>query len=213
MRWPVGRTICPLCNGVKERLVIVCPFCRQKIENFQYHNPLFAGDFRLYRVASYREFRKVHLRFKYGGQTQLARVMAMLMLQSYLGSLPDAVEAADVIVYVPSTRVRLGQRGYNTSELLARWLGKYMDKPVRALLKRKNGPKQTGLDEGERLKNVQGIFSINKRIHTKCIKFGDPSILLLDDVCTSGATMAEAVRTLVNHGYVNVAGLCFLSKR
>ncbi len=143
----------------------------------------------------------------------MAQVMAMLMLQSYLGSLPSAGEKADLIIYVPSTRVRMGQRGYNTAELLARWLGKYMDRPVRALLKRKNGPKQTELDVGKRQKNVQGIFRINQRIHTKCIKFEDQRILLVDDVCTSSATMVEAVRTLANHGYSNVAGLCFLSKR
>ena len=208
---PVRRRVCPLCQGRKEACELVCPSCRIKIDNVQLRNPLFTGDFRLYRVASYRDFRRVHLRFKYGGQTQLAPDLAMLMVQAYLGSL--AGETADLITYVPSTGVRLGQRGYNTAELLARWVGRYLNRPVRPLLRRRNGPKQTGLERGQRKQNIQGVFRVDRRQHARCIKMGLPGILLVDDVCTSGATAEEAVRTLVNHGYVHVAMLCLFSKR
>lgn len=204
--------LCPLCGKTKNEQEMLCVSCRQKINNFQQHNPLLAGDFLLYRVASYKDFRQVHLRFKYGGQTQLAKTMAMLMLQTYLACISDASQLPDLITYVPSTRVRLGQRGYNTAELLAKWLGRYMDRPVKLLLKRKNSPKQTNLGTMERQENIRGVFAVKGSIQKLCINSSRQRIMLVDDVYTSGATMSEAVCTLSASGYAYITGICFLSK-
>ncbi|QRN86783.1 ComF family protein [Clostridia bacterium] len=163
-------------------------------------------------MASYKDFRQVHLKFKYGGQTQLAKTMAMLMLQAYLGNIPDASQLPALITYVPSTGVRVGQRGYNTAELLAKWLGRYMDRPVRCLLKRKNSPKQTNLATTERRENIHGVFTVNQSIQKRCINFEKQRVLLVDDVFTSGATMTEAVCTLSACGYAHIVGICFLAK-
>ncbi len=203
---------CPICGKGKERGQLVCRFCRIKIDNYAKTNPKYLSFMRMYRVYAYREeFRQLHLRLKYGGQTHLAPLVATLMLQAYLSKLANQTETADLIVFIPSTHMRMGQRGFNVSELLARQIGQALDKEVVPLLCRHGGKKQTDLSGDERIANMQETFFLSKKYHKKCIKYINPRILLIDDVRTSGATMNSAASVLLEGGYERIVGLCFLS--
>jgi ComF family protein len=95
---------------------------------------------------------------------------------------------------MPLHTLRYAERGYNQSEMLAKGLSKVLGVPMSAkILKRiKNTPSQTGLNAVERQKNVSGAFRVVKPgvIIAK-------TVLLVDDVKTTGATMNECARVLM----------------
>lgn len=101
--------------------------------------------------------------------------------------------AADFVVPMPTTLLHRLDRGYNPSALLARHLSKRIGKPyLKGILLRRGHPKrQAGLSEDDRRKNVKGTFRVRK---------GDvlrgKTVLLVDDVLTTGSTLSEAAKEL-----------------
>ncbi len=106
------------------------------------------------------------------------------------------------LVPVPLHASRLRQRGYNQSALITKALGKQLAVPVVELLVRqKKTRSQVGLDKDERRVNIKGAFAVRSQ------KEMPQSILLLDDVVTSGATLLEAAKTLKKAGVSEVYGI------
>ena len=103
----------------------------------------------------------------------------------------------DCIVYVPLTTLSLIKRGYNQSRLLATSLSKRVQTPVvyGALKRVKQARAQKGLTREQRTENVKGVFKIQKRKEIK-----DKSVLLVDDVMTTGSTVNEISRLLLSAG-------------
>jgi ComF family protein len=99
----------------------------------------------------------------------------------------------NVIVPVPLHPKRLRWRGFNQSVLLGRELGRIFDLPLDPFLLQREveTPPQTQLSEEERRRNVRGAFVVNPSNSVE-----NRSILLLDDVYTSGATVNECSRCL-----------------
>ena len=101
-----------------------------------------------------------------------------------------------VVTWVPTTAARRRARGFDQSELLARALARRIDRPCRVLLRRYPGPPQTGRDRAARAANV--AFDARRTRRT-------PSIVLVDDVCTTGATLRAAHQALRASGTTDVA--------
>jgi ComF family protein len=103
----------------------------------------------------------------------------------------------DMIVPIPLHGTRLGERGYNQSEKLAEGISSVLKIPIakKHLVKRtRQTPSQTGLTLEERQKNMQGAFALtDKGIEA----LRNKKILLVDDVMTTGATMASATEAIV----------------
>ncbi len=130
--------------------------------------------------------------FKYQNKTYLAKTMIGLMERN---PLPLIMDQYDRLVPVPLHRNRLRQRGYNQSLLLAREISCRYRVPVddRILKRARDSVPQVELTGAEREKNVKGVFSLA----------GDPaerSVLLVDDVFTTGATVDECARVLLKGG-------------
>ncbi len=106
-----------------------------------------------------------------------------------------ALADVDAIVPVPLYPRRQRARGYNQAELLARELGRWTKRPVqpRALLRIKDTPSQTGLTPAQRIENVRGAFAARSKLDLG-------RILLVDDVCTTGATLNACARVLKRAG-------------
>ena len=121
-------------------------------------------------------------------------------LKKKSSSLKDLPEA-DFIFPVPLHAKRLRQRGYNQAQLLARaFFYKEKNKIKNDILTRcRNTPPQTGLDGAERRKNLKNAFCVNN----KDLVSGK-TILLVDDVFTTGTTVNECARVLVKAGADNV---------
>lgn len=106
-----------------------------------------------------------------------------------------------VIVPIPLHPSKLKSRGYNQSEILATLLGKQLELSVESLLARsKKTTPQFGLKRDERFKNMEEAFEVIKEVKNK-------TILLVDDVLTTGATLSAAARVLKKSGAKKVFGV------
>jgi len=150
---------------------------------------------------------------KYGGLPRIADDLAGAMdaTAPRLGA-----DAASVLVPIPLAPRRLRQRGYNQSEWLAEALGRRWRMPVaRNLLSRvRETATQTALTPETRLANVAGAFAAERGVGrlTPGRRPGvsrDSTFILVDDVFTTGATLAEAARALEQAGARTVLGVTF----
>ena len=129
-------------------------------------------------------------RFKFLGETGLARALADLMRHAPWIEL--TVEAADVVIPMPLSAARLRERGFNQAWLLAHQLAP--DKLDAFILQRRDHERhQVGASRLARQQQVQGSFWVPSeqlaRVHGR-------RLLLIDDVMTTGATLFEAARVL-----------------
>lgn len=157
-----------------------------------------AGKYRCQIIRSALVFgpqvRAVVHAFKYASRTHLAEELANYMAAQW--PLYPQLAQAQVLVAVPLHRKKRRSRGYNQSELLAQALGRRLHLPVdNALLERvRNTPSQTEFGREGRLQNMQGAFAcrLPQRVKGK-------TVLLIDDVATTGATLegcAEALKSV-----------------
>jgi len=193
----------------------MCTCCGIPFKSQQDHDHL-CGDcishpkkFRLARAAMPydQQLMAVIHRFKYAAKTQLARPLGGLMLSVFLRQWEG--EKVDLILPVPLHRQKIRSRGFNQSYLLIHgWkaVAKAMhitlsDIPIHTdvLTRSKPTVAQTGLGRRQRLKNVKGVFSLRfpEKIYGK-------TVLLVDDVYTTGATVNECARILLKFGAVRV---------
>lgn len=131
--------------------------------------------------------------YKYSRRFYLGPLLVRLLAESGLHW-----DSYDVLVPVPlHWRRRLG-RGFNQSHLLAHGLGKKIGKPSAHFLARKRGmPPQAGLSVEERRQNVEDVFQIAGR---KRSALQGASLLLVDDVLTTGATANACAKILKSAG-------------
>jgi len=146
-------------------------------------------------VEYYEAGKDIIREFKFNGQSSLARDMASLMAEAV--SLRFADESFDIVVAAPMRRRAQADRGYNQSELLARELARLLELPYRkgALRKLRDTEHQAALGAGDRLVNLEGAIGVSKDFSAK-----DMTVLLVDDIMTTGATINECVRALKRSG-------------
>jgi ComF family protein len=182
--------ICPKC-GKPQPDGIICPKCVSWRNNIDGIRSPFKFDGTL---------REAILQFKYKNLTCLAKPLAIL-LNEYMKYNPLSVQA---IIPVPLNSKRLRERGYNQSDLLAKELSKLTSIPEdTGCLKRTKYvlPQAKTKSLEERLNNTYQAFScINSRVRYS-------SVLLLDDVSTSGATLDACAKALKDAGVLSVWGL------
>jgi len=141
---------------------------------------------------------------KYRDRVDLAPMMAGWMLRASDG----AVEACDAIIPVPLHRSRMLSRKFNQAAELARYLACLSGKPLApaTLLRVKRTEQQVGLGARAREENVRGAFAIARGRENDV--FGK-RIVLVDDVYTTGATVAAATRVLRKAGASDITVLTF----
>jgi len=137
-------------------------------------------------------------RLKYQGARHLADPLSSCALRS-IGPLPPF----DAVIPIPLHPTRLAQRGFNQSGLLARSIGRALDVPVveDKLRRIRDTPSQITLTVVERRRNVQGAFATDPGVLI------GKSILLVDDVATTGSTLRAAAFALRHAGARSVDGL------
>jgi len=154
----------------------------------------------LFAAASYQNFlvKKIIRAFKYEPYLkELAGELSFLIITHF--KILDKTPEIDFIIPVPLSKKKLKWRGFNQAEEIAKGVAKYLRKPVlnNILLKIKETPSQTDLNQSERRKNVKDAFSLKSDFLNE-IK--GKKILLIDDIFTTGSTMAECARILKEEG-------------
>ena len=149
---------------------------------------------------------------KYRKNEKILNIFCKIFYEYILGELADKALFFDfknpILVPIPSSRNRLKERGYNQCELITEEIaridgGKNFTLSKNFLEKVKDSPSQTSVkNRKERLKNLKDCFKI-----VSLEKIINSNIILIDDVITTGATMSEAKKTLLNAGARQV--LCF----
>ena len=201
----LGGFLCPECLGKLSRLLpplcpncgrpqasgIICPDCWQRQTEIDGIRSLFRFD---------DIIRKAIHQLKYRNLKAISPCLAEL-LADYLISNPLPGEA---LMCVPLHTRRLRERGYNQSNLLARRLGERIDLPVieNCLIRvKQTQPQVRAADVEERRRNVADAFMCrDERVNGR-------QIILIDDVCTSGATLESCAVALKNKGATSVWGL------
>lgn len=144
--------------------------------------------------------RAVH-RLKFRGKTSYAKPLALYMATEAIRSFPNL---PDVVVWAPVSAGRLRQRGYDQSRLLAEETAALLGLPLADALEktRETPPQSTLTDKTERRRNARGAYVCRdpEAVHGK-------SVLLIDDVRTSGATLHECAVALTAAGAETVYGL------
>jgi len=126
------------------------------------------------------------------------------LLRSYLSYCRIAIPSGALLIPIPLHKKRERTRGFNQSLLIATALGEKLGMEVRGdiLRKTKKTTPQMELSREERLKNMDGVFAVSD---TSIVR--NRTILLLDDVKTTGATLENAARVLRSAGAKRVWAL------
>jgi len=195
----------PRCGGCGQPGQWLCPACQPqvhyvKLQTCGERGSLPWGDTALQRIYSAAWFeeplRSVIHNFKYKGQKALRKPLTEILLEHW----EAASQPADLIVAVPLHPKREKERGYNQSYLLAAELSRTTGIPVarNALRRTRHTTPQVSLKMLERWHNVHDAFQ------------GDPAalsgnrVLLIDDVCTTGATLEACGRAALAAGAQSV---------
>ena len=145
-------------------------------------------------------------KYKYGGEKFLADLLADL-LKAKLETEKDLLREIDLLMPVPLHPSRFRERGFNQAELLARRLGRSLARPliINNLCRIKKLAPQSTLSRSERLNNLREAFAVK---HPHQLK--NKTVLLIDDVMTTGTTASEIAGVLKKAGakkvYVAIVG-------
>ncbi len=208
---PRGHLICPDCLKivpfVQEPTCLCCgkEIASEEIEycyDCSHHTRSFQGGYAL--VVYDPVMRESVRRFKNGGRMEYADWYAEALWQQYGGELRQL--EIDAIVPVPLHRSRRNERGYNQAELLARRLAKKLGVPVlsKALVRTRKTTAQKYLGGRERQKNLEAVFGAGRQ------SVAGQTLLLVDDIYTTGGTAEACTRVLLAAGAqaVYLANIC-----
>lgn len=131
---------------------------------------------------------------KFSARLDLADVFGRLLAQR-----EDAGRAGDLVIAVPLSFERESERGYNQSLAIARNYARCLDLPLAEgrLLRVRHAPPQQSLTGAERRRNVRGAFGVNGSLQAG-------TVVVIDDVMTTGSTLDEVAATLKRAGVARV---------
>ena len=185
----VHAPVCPSCGGELSGILEICPDCLHAPQKFPWKRGIA-----VFRMTG--GIQEAIYRYKYRNHPEYARALGQLAA----GALRESGIRPDLIVPTPLHWFRYCRRGYNQADLLAQRIGRELNLPTAHLLRRKKWTRQQArLDRAERIRNLEGAFSIRDSTNCK-----GRCILLVDDVMTTGSTLAAGARVLLDAGAAEV---------
>lgn len=200
---PYGEKVCPEC--VEKRKMLTAPYCmkcgKKLADDGEFCGDCSGKQHAFVRGRALYEYESVAAsiyRFKYGGRQEYAEFFGE-ELSFYLGDFVREI-GPDALIPIPLHKKRQRKRGYNQAALLARVLGQQTGTLVleKYLVRVKNTIPLKRLNPKERQNNLKKAFII----HKNDVKL--KTVILVDDIYTTGSTMDEAARTLIGCGVQNV---------
>lgn len=181
---------CPYCGRVIYREYYACEDCKRKMPDVPTVSRV-EGGYRCTAPFMYKdEFSEAVKALKFSGREQYAKPLAFAVVGALQCSGVNL--DFDYVACVPMHAVQKRERGYNQSELLARECARFLGTEyIDALEKFKKNKVQHTLSGSERRNNVKGVYrAVDKE------KLKGKRILLIDDIVTTGSTLAECSKIL-----------------
>ncbi len=180
--------LCKICGKpiTVPRGDLICNLCRKKKYSFIQNVTRYLYD---------GNARNAIIRMKFRGNNQwIALSLGKLLAETVVEEYADIT--FDCVTYVPISKKRMRDRGFNQSELIAGQISQRLGVPLfhNTLVKIKDNPKQSRLKAALREKNVKGVYQYGTD------SVADMTVLLVDDVYTTGATLNECARMLKKSG-------------
>ncbi len=187
--------ICPYCRKVVRLGDFACEKCAEAFPTEPYIRRAVGGYLSV-SAAPYKDnYAAAILSFKFHNmtqhKTQLAIPVAKAVWQEF------AHIDFDFVTCVPLHKRNLSERGYNQSELIAKEMAQMLSIPYTNALKktRFNQPQHSMKGVSKRASNVKGVYKA-----TDPILIQGKTILLIDDIITTGNTLGECANILIKHG-------------
>lgn len=204
----LNKNTCYICRENRDdRREFFCSDCYESLDlkNERICQPVEYFDHIYYSALYNRFLREVIRDFKFHGKNYLSKPLGELMLDTIK---KNEIDDIDLVLAVPMHGRKEAKRGYNQSELLARYIGKKLNIEVSRnnLIKTKNTRPQSSLDSLERRDNLKGVFTVKRKDFFLARK-----ILLVDDIMTTGTTLAECGKVLYEAGVEKIVGLTLVS--
>lgn len=198
---------CPFCGRVLEHSGI-CPRCEKALPWIEDGQGLWECDGGVVCAAPlwYQELaREGILRFKFQGMAAAAEPLGELVARCAAERFSGEF---DTVTWVPVSKKRLRQRGYDQARLLAEAACRLWDtKPVKLLEKVRDNPAQSGIgDAAARRENARDVYA-----PAPGGEAAGKRVLLVDDICTTGATLAACAQALTAGGAARV--MCVTAAR
>lgn len=180
-----------------------CECCGIPLEEFSYRLCAQCSNEKRYFRHSFvplryeEEAKQAVLNLKFNYHPYNAKALAFLIADKILSS--EFYTEFNYITFVPETRKRITERGYNQAELIAKELSEILKIPcVPTLIRTKNGQRQATLNKEERKENARKSYVAGERT------FSGGTVLLVDDVYTTGETTNHCAKLLKKIGFDEV---------
>ncbi|NDV18435.1 ComF family protein [Pseudodesulfovibrio sp. JC047] len=185
---------CPTCGAMSGRPDAPpsrCPDCRHTPppwDTLFFHGP--------YDTA----LRELIISYKFNNNYSRNTLLSDLAVTTFQAR---NTELPDCIIPVPLHTRRLLWRGFNQSLEIAKALGRHLERPVlkKGLTRTRNTPPQTRLGHTQRQKNIKDAFMADEK------RVANRTVLLVDDVYTTGSTLRECAKTLKRAGVLRMSVL------
>ncbi len=205
------RQLCDTClKSIKRNTPPFCATCSRHLDHFtedslcqSCRTQKFTYD-RAWGACFYEEpVRTLLHNFKYHGKTAL-RTTCVALMTEFIDVYHMPVQQFDLVCPIPLHPVRLRERGFNQAQLLSDGICRryQLTHEPHALIRQQATDAQAHLEQKQRFTNLKGAFKMNPSLSVT-----DKSILLVDDLLTTGATAASAAGTLKEAGAAYVGAL------
>ena len=188
----------------------ICDDCRDNIEilNREVDLDSLKVDKAFYILGFNRFIKEMIYDFKFNGKSYLYKPLAQIMVDSIEHL--NLASGIDLVCFVPSHRRKEAIRGYNQSELLAKYVSKKLDikLSVDNIVKYRFTKEQNKLNRNQRLNNLKDSFEIKRPE-----EFIGKNILIIDDIVTTGSTFIECAKVLKKSGAREITALALTSSK
>ncbi len=204
--------VCGICEEIDKNSL--CENCKSgldtitvaKIDNYENKTDKFFNEHG-YIFKYEGQIRKLLIDYKFNNKSYLYKTFASIILSNK--KMINFINNYEIIIPVPIHKKRFNCRGYNQSELLAREISRKLKNIQflnKLLIKTENNVAQSTLTKEERALNVKDIYKVK---NNNLIK--EKSIILLDDIYTTGNTVNECSKLLKKNGAREI-GILTVSK-
>ncbi len=185
---------CPYCGKIISESEYACPGCISDFFEEPFKSAAIGGFPCISSFLYEGKYRKAFIKFKFNNKKQYGAAFAVSIANDIL-KVYNGIKF-DCITCVPLHKSRLKERGYNQSEVLAKEVSRILNIEFVPLIKKiKDNSAQHTLNYKGRAENVRGVYRLEDGVKVK-----GKTILLCDDIITTGHTMGACCKVLDKAG-------------